>query len=275
MKTVLNVLALLAALSGPALSVQAVAGPPDPADPLASVMWDVLRPELFGTAPVQFDDRVTVTAPDKAENAAAVPVMADATALGAVEEMVLFADLNPFPVILRFQPLAAKPVIATRFKVQQATPLRAAARTPDGVWHIGGKLLDAAGGGCTAPPATYAAADWADHVGEVQGRAWAPAGEGAGGDKATRVRFLVRHPMDTGLVAGIPAYFIEALTLRDADGRALARLQTAEPLSENPVFTLEVQPAAGARSLTLDGRDNQGGEVKAAIPLPWVQGALP
>ncbi|NUB09244.1 quinoprotein dehydrogenase-associated SoxYZ-like carrier [Azospirillum sp. Vi22] len=262
--------ALLAALSNPAL-----AGPPDPADPLASVMWDVLRPELFGTAPVQFDDRVIVTAPDNAENAAAVPVMADATALGAVEEMVLFADLNPFPVILRFQPLAAKPVIATRFKVQQATPLRAAARTPDGVWHIGGKLLDAAGGGCTAPPATYAAADWADHVGEVQGRAWAPSGQGAGEDKATRVRFLVRHPMDTGLVAGIPAYFIEALTLRDADGRALARLQTAEPLSENPVFTLEVQPAAGGRSLTLDGRDNQGGEVKAAIPLPWVQGALP
>ena len=263
--------ALLAALSGPALCAPAWAGPPDPIDPLASVMWDVLRPELFGTAPVRFDERVTVTAPDNAENAAAVPVMADASALGAVEEMVLFADLNPFPVILRFQPLAAKPVIATRFKVQQATPIRAAARTPDGVWHIGGKLLDAAGGGCTAPPATYAAADWADHVGDVQARAWAPAGE----DKATRVRFAVRHPMDTGLVAGIPAYFIEGLTVSDGEGRALARLQTAEPLSENPVFTLEVQPGPGARSLSLDGRDNQGGEVKAAIPLPWVQGALP
>lgn len=256
--------ALAAALAGPAFAA------PEPADPLASVMWDVLRPELFGNAPVVFDGRVAVTAPDNAENAAAVPVAADATALGAVEEMVLFADLNPFPVILRYYPVAARPYVATRFKVQQATPVRAAARTPDGVWHVGGKLLDAAGGGCTAPPATYAAADWANHVGEVQARAWPPAGD----DRASRVRFRVRHPMDTGLVAGIPAYFIETLTVRDSDGRELGRLATGEPLSENPVFTLEVKPGAVSRALRLDGRDNQGGEIAAPIPLPWAQGAV-
>ncbi len=258
----LAVAGVAVALAGPAAAGE---------DPLASVMWDVLRPALFGEAPVVFDERVRVVAPDDAEDAAAVPVLADATALGRVEEMVLFADLNPYPVILRFHPLAARPLVATRLKVQQATPLRAAARTPDGVWHVGGRLLDAAGGGCTAPPATYAQADWADHVGKVQARAWAPAAVGG----ATRVRLRVRHPMDTGLVAGIPAFFLETLSLRDSGGRELARLEPLEPVSENPVFTLEVEAAPGSGGLTLAGRDNQGNPVAATIPLPRAEGALP
>jgi Predicted secreted protein len=266
MLRLLTAATITAALSGPALA-QAT----DPADPLASVMWDALRPELFGKAPIVFDDRVTVTAPANAEDATAVPVLADASALGVVEEMVLISDLNPFPVILRYHPVAAKPVVGTRIRVQQATPVRVAARTPDGVWHIGGRLVDAAGGGCTAPPVTYAARDWADHVGEVQARAWPPAGD----DKTARVRFRVRHPMDNGLIAGIPAYFIETLSLRDSDGAELARLDVLEPVSENPVFTLDVKPGAASRALKLVGRDTQGGEIEAAIPLPWTQGALP
>ncbi|WP_448204113.1 quinoprotein dehydrogenase-associated SoxYZ-like carrier [Azospirillum sp. sgz302134] len=265
MLRLLAVAGVAVALSGPALAAGA-----DPEDPLASVMWDVLRPELFGKAPIVFDDRVTVTAPANAEDATAVPVLADASALGAVEEMVLISDLNPFPVVLRFHPTAAKPVVGARIRVQQATPVRAAARTPDGVWHIGGKLVDAAGGGCTAPPVTYAAKDWADHVGEVQARAWPPAGD----DKLARVRFRVRHPMDNGLIAGIPAYFIEKLSLLDSDGTELSRLDVLEPVSENPVFTLEVKPGAASRALKLVGRDTQGGEINAAIPLPWMQGAV-
>jgi len=264
--TAATIATVAAALSGPAF-----AEGPDPADPLGSVMWDALRPELFGKAPIVFDDRVTVTAPANAEDATAVPVLADASALGAVEEMVLISDLNPFPVVLRYHPVAAKPVVGTRIRVQQATPVRAAARTPDGVWHIGGRLVDAAGGGCTAPPVTYAARDWADHVGEVQARAWPPSGD----DKTARVRFRVRHPMDNGLIAGIPAYFIETLSLRDSDGTELARLDVLEPVSENPVFTLDVKPGSASRALKLVGRDTQGGEIEAAIPLPWTQGALP
>lgn len=267
-----------AALAGPVTAVPVRAETAATAasrDPLASVMWDVLRTELFGAAPVVFDDRVTVVTPDNAEDAGAVPILADATALGRVEEMVLFADLNPFPLILRYRPMAARPLIATRFKVQQATPVRAAARTPDGVWHVGGKLMDAAGGGCTAAPATYASPDWSSHLGEVQARAWPTQGDNAATGKAAemaRVRFRVRHPMDTGLANGIPAFYIETLSLRGPDGRELGRIEPKEPVSENPVFTLEVVPPAGSHDLTLDGRDIQGDEIKATIPLPWTPG---
>ncbi len=255
-------------LAAAALSL-GLAASPALADPLDSVVWEPLSAALFGGAPVVFDDRVRVLAPTAAENARSVPVAADATALGKVEEIVLFADLNPFPVILRYRPIEARPVVATRFKVQQATPIRAAARTPDGVWHVAGHVIDASGGGCTAPPASYAAADWADHVGEVRGRAWAPGEHGA-----SRVRFAIRHPQDTGLVDGIPAYFIERLTVSDGQGRVLGELETLEPVAEDPVFTLEIAAPAGVRTLRIDGRDNNGHEIGADIPLLWRESAL-
>jgi sulfur-oxidizing protein SoxY len=235
-------------------------------DPFGSPMWDVLRGEYFGSAPVVFDGRVAVAAPANAENVFAVPVAVDARGLDDVREILLFADLNPFPLVLRFHPTEAASYIATRIKVQQATVVHGAARTADGVWHVGGTLVDAAGGGCAAPAQSYAEKDWADHVGEVQARSWPPGPTGA-----TRVRLRIRHPQDTGLVAGIPAYFIEELRLSDGDGRELGRLQTAEPVAENPVFTLELR-AGAARTVRLRGRDNQAGEIDATVPLPWVQG---
>ena len=252
-----------------ALIALAVAGPAAAQDdPLGSPMWDVLREAYFGTAPVVFDGRVAVTAPANAENVFAVPVSVDARGLDGVREVVLIADLNPFPLVLRFHPAEAAPFVATRIKVQQATAVRGAARTADGVWHVGGTLVDAAGGGCAAPAQAYAEKDWADHVGEVQARAWAPGPSGT-----TRLRLRIRHPQDTGLVAGIPPYFIEELNLTDGAGRTLGRLETGEPVAENPVFTLELRPGA-ARSVWVKGRDNQAGEIDATVPLPWVQGRV-
>lgn len=237
----------------------ASAGPPP--DPLGSVVWDTLAATVFGDAPVLFDERVKVLAPADVENALAMPLAVDASALPDVRELVLLADLNPFPVVLRFEPLAAAPVIATRIKIQQATAVRGAARTADGVWHVNGRLVDAAGGGCAAPPEAYAAADWSSHLGEVQGRVWPEAGA------AARLKLRIRHPMDTGLSAGIPAFFIETLTVSAEDGRPLARIHPLEPVSEDPVFTLEPRLPPGTRALRLTGRDNNGGEIAASIPV--------
>jgi sulfur-oxidizing protein SoxY len=253
----------------------AASGPDsDPApDPLRSVMWSDMRALLLGGGPVMFDERVRVAAPASAEDALNVPVMVDASSLdarGKVEEIVVFADMNPIPRILNYRPSHAKPLIGLRLKLQQATPIRAAARTPDGVWHVGGVFVDAAGGGCTSPALAHGDPQWERHLGEVQARAWEQAGDGA-----VRLRFRVRHPMDTGLAPGIPAFHLENLVIRDAGGRELGRIDTFEPVAENPVFTLEVSPAADTRSLRLTGRDNNGTSVLAEIPLPWRQSALP
>ena len=122
-----------------------------------------------------FDERVRVMAPASAEDALNVPVMVDASSLDAqekVEEITVFADMNPIPRILNYRPTRAKPLIGLRLKLQQANSGPAAARTRDGVWHVGGVFVDAAGGGCTSPALAHGDPDWERHLGEVQARAW-------------------------------------------------------------------------------------------------------
>jgi len=220
-----------------------------PADPLGSPMWDYHAKKLFAGAPVVFDDRVRVEMPVIAENQHVFPVTVDARALGQVRRVLLFADLNPIPVAIDFLPEKAEPFVATRIKLDQRTPVRAAVQTADGTWHVAGSWVDAAGGGCSAPPASRVKGDWAQHLGEVRGAAWIEGGE-------TRLRVSFRHPMDTGLVENIPAYNIESLKVTGADGTELSRMTVYGSVSEDPMFTLQVPRTAGP--ITVAARDTSG-----------------
>lgn len=259
MRRILEMLALLVAIAAPAEAEEA--------DPLASGLWDRARAELFGDEPVVFDARVTVLAPAVAEDNLNVPVVADARALGEVEAMVLFADANPILRIATLEPSRAEPFIGLSLKMEQGGPVRAAARTPDGIWHVSGVNVAAAGGGCTAPASVHAAADWAQHLGELWGRAWLEP------DGAQRVRLRAYHPMDTGLAFGHPAFFIDQLDVTDDEGALLARLQPGEPVSQHPVMTLLLRPEPGTRSVRVRGRDSDGNLLEGSLPLAWRTGA--
>lgn len=240
-----------------------------PADPLGSPMWDYHSAKIFAGAPVVFDERVNIALPMLAENQHVMPVTVDARALGDVVRIVIFADLNPIPVAVDYTPLAAQAFISTRIKLDQRTPVRAAVLTADGVWRLAGEWVDAAGGGCSAPPLSRVRGDWADHLGEMRGAAWA-------GSDATRVRMSFRHPMDTGLVENIPAYNIEQLTVSDAAGTPLARLTIHASVSEDPSFTLVLAPKAQG-AMTVAARDTGGMEfdgVLAPASGPRIAAAL-
>lgn len=228
-----------------------------PADPLGSPMWEHHAAKLFQGAPVVFDARVKVELPMLAENQHVMPVTVDARALGAVTRIVIFADLNPIPVAVEYTPMAAHAFVATRIKLDQRTPVRAAVLTADGVWHVAGEWVDAAGGGCSAPPLSRVRGDWADHLGELRGAVWQ-------GTDATRVRMSFRHPMDTGLVENIPAYNIEQLTIADARGTLLARMVVHGSVSEDPVFTLMLAPGTGG-DLAVRARDTGGMEFGGSL----------
>ncbi|MFO1206635.1 MAG: quinoprotein dehydrogenase-associated SoxYZ-like carrier [Burkholderiales bacterium] len=232
----------------------------DGRDPLASARWEDMRRQFFGDQAVVFDDRVKVTAPQFAEDSMSVPVRVDAEALPEVREIVVFADFNPILKVLEFYPEHAKPQLAFRFKLQQASPVRAAARTGDGVWHVGGTWVDAAGGGCTAPGTGRAAGGWEKLLNEVTGRVWtAP-------DAGRRLRLRVMHPMDTGLAPGIPAFYIEQLTLRDERGTTYFRLNTFEPVAENPIFTFDLPARVqSSGALVLSGVDNNGNRIASRL----------
>lgn len=239
-------------------------------DPLGSIMWTEMKAQFFGDANVVFDDRIKVVVPQIVENQAQVPVTADARALPDVRKLVVFADLNPIQHVLTLSVAKAKPFIAFRMKVEQGTPVRAAALTGDGVWHVGSVFLDAAGGGCSAPAMARKDADWSVTVGHAQGKLWRDA------DGMARVRFRVRHPMDTGLARdNTPAYFIEKLDLRAADGASLATVELREPMSEDPTLTLLVHLPIHDKALSIVGRDNNGDEYRSLIPAPWLSADTP
>ena len=94
---------------------------------------------------------------------------------------------------------------------------------------------------------------------QVQARIFRNAVEGS-----RRLRLRVMHPMDTGLVAGIPAFYIERLELRDASGTLWWRLALHEPVSENPLISFEL-PLDGPQVFRLQGQDNNGNKIEAEV----------
>lgn len=231
------------------------------ADPLDSARWGEMQKQFFADQRVQFSQQLRVTAPAMAEDPMQVPITIDATALvngeKKVEEVVVFADFNPIVEVLRFYPQGALPELGFRVKLQQSTPVRAAARTSDGIWHVGGTWVNTVGGGCTAPSANAASKDWQARLNHVIGRQW------ASGENAGRLRLRIDHPMDTGLVAGTPAFHLEEINVSTRNGQPLMRIVTHEPVAENPVFTIQRNSVSGP--VIVSGRDNNGNRFQAEI----------
>jgi len=233
-------------------------------DPYRSYPWIDLRREVLGGAPVVYDPRVEVQGPAFAEDPMNVPISVRVSPdLGRIDQIIVMVDRNPIRKVLAYFPLQALPAVAFRFKLEQASPVRAAARTADGVWHVGGTLVDSSGGGCTVSGATRKDGSWAQSLGEVSGSLFTAAPDAPQATPA-RLRLRVMHPMDTGLVGGIPAFFVNQLSVRDGEGTELARLQTWEPVSENPVFSFDFAspPRGGVRVV---GTDNNGNRIASQV----------
>ena len=226
-------------------------------DPVTSVMWDYHHARLLDGAPFVFDEQVRVVVPPFAEDARQVPILVDADAYrGQVLRILAWAELNPITQIFDFAPGAeVLPRLAVRIRIEQATPIRAAVLTRDGLWHVGSSYIDAAGGGCTAPSVVRAEAGWEERLGQVLCKRFALA-------DSSLLRLQVAHPMDNGLVGGIPEFYLNQAELRDGHGKVLATLELFTSVSENPTLSLEVQ-GEGETELWL--RDNNGNEFKAAL----------
>ncbi|MDE2370040.1 MAG: quinoprotein dehydrogenase-associated SoxYZ-like carrier [Burkholderiales bacterium] len=233
-------------------------------DPYGSLIWPDLRQEFLGSGPVVFDARVKVEVPSFAEDPMNVPVSVAADGIEGIERITVIVDRNPIRKVLEYMPLTALPRVSFRFKLQQASPVRAAVLTRDGVWHVGGGYVDSAGGGCTTPGDTRRDGSWSQSLGQVSARLFPHSTAPGAPEDETRLRLRVMHPMDTGLANGIPAFYINRLSLRDAAGHELMRLNAYEPVSENPIFSFDFAGAPHG-ALELVGTDNNGNRIEGAV----------
>jgi sulfur-oxidizing protein SoxY len=228
------------------------------ADAQDSIRWNTLREQFFNGARIVDDSRVEIVAPKSAEDSMNVPVSVRISGLRDVEEVHVLVDYNPIVKAIEFFPLRAAPALTFRLKLQQSSPIRALARTRDGIWHHAMTLVDAAGGGCTAPSTGSAAPDWMAELNSVASKRFAR-------DGLTRLRLQIQHPMDTGLAPGVPAFFIERLSIMDSNNQELMRLHVFEPISENPIFSVDLPNATASGELSIRGTDNQGNRVLAKL----------
>ena len=242
---------MLAALASPAAAAL-------PADPLMSPMWDFVAHQAFGAgATISFDPRVKVTFPEIAENQRVFPVQVDARGIEGVKRIVILVDLNPIQLPIDYALADAEPFVAVRVKLDQRTPVRGAVQLANGSWLVSGGWIDAAGGGCSAPPVSRVKGDWAQHLGEVRGGVWRRDGH-------TRATLAFRHPMDTGFVDNIASYYIDTLTLTGADGRKLGEVRMQAAVSEDPVLTL-MPRARGGEAVAFHARDTNGIEYRGTL----------
>ena len=223
-----------------------------------SLRWLGLREQFFKNATIVDDLRVQVIGPKSAEDSMNVPISVRMDGLSEVEEVHVLVDYNPIIKAIEFFPIKAAPALTFRIKLQQSSPVRALARTRDGIWHHGVTVVEAAGGGCTAPSTGSAAPDWTAALNKVASKQFAR-------DGLTRIRLQIQHPMDTGLAPGVPAFFIEKLAVVDSKNQELMRLHVFEPISENPIFSIDVPSNVASGELSLRGVDNQGNRVRARL----------
>ena len=232
-------------------------------DPLDSMQWPTLRKQYLGDAPMRFAPEVLVRGPAFADDAMNVPILVNARALersgSRVAKVLVLVDRNPIREVLTFTPHKALPVLAFRIRMEQASPVRALVQTHDGQWHVGGTWVKASGGGCTVPGITRADGSWSRTLNQVQTRLFSNPLEGS-----RRLRVRVMHPMDTGLVAGVPSFHLETLRMVDALGDTWWALDVHEPVSENPILTFEL-PEKGGQGFRLLGRDNNGNPLDAEV----------
>ncbi len=107
---------------------------------------DAIRTAV-GNVTMASDERVRLTAPDRAENGDVVPLSVDAD-LPNIQRITLVADKNPIPVIAVFS-LApeVEGFVATRVKLAQTCNV-AALVDSNGKVHTGSKPVQVLIGGC-------------------------------------------------------------------------------------------------------------------------------
>ena len=228
-----------------ALVLAGAAAQADDTDP-----WPDLQEALFpGKTLANAAEFMHITAPERAADAAVVPIEVDfdtAKMAGiSVKTLTLVIDKNPAPVaaVFHFPQTTTNPSIGTRVRVNEYTNLHAIAEATDGRLFVSTVFVKAAGG-CSAPARKNPDAAMAG-LGEMKLKvppnvvANAPA----------QFELLIKHPNFTGMQMDqvtryyIPADFVQTVTITHA-GKEILSIDGNISLSENPAIRFWLTPAA-------------------------------
>jgi sulfur-oxidizing protein SoxY len=220
--------------------------------------WELVRNSVYhGRAMQDAGDAVQVIVPDRALDAALVPVTVRLDTPKRIVALSLFVDNNPAPLVgtFHFGPAISATQIKLRVRVNAFTPIHAVAETEEGTLLNASHFVKAAGG-CSAP-STGQSADIAANIGQMQLRRTRP-------DDGSPIpaQLLISHPNYSGMQTNpgganfIPARYLETVSIKTG-GVTVFDLATDISLSEDPVIGFSYTPA-GDGGVDVVAHDSSG-----------------
>lgn len=227
--------------------------------------WPSLQRDIFGGRTiVESSEMLAIDAPERAEDAAVVPITVrmPASVDGPLKSMWLIIDKNPAPVAvaLTFGPAAGQSSrelrFSTRVRIDSYSFVHAVIETARGELLMT-KVFVKASGGCSAP-----APKDADKASDDIGRTLIKDLASAASAPLREAQVMIKHPNNNGMQMDvdskgyIPARFIREVSVtRGAD--LVFKAETGFSISTNPNFRFTYEGGSN-NSLTVTSVDTDG-----------------
>jgi sulfur-oxidizing protein SoxY len=234
--------------------------------------WQTIRYALFEKAPIPRDDSlVSIEAPERAIDAAIVPISVRLAKPSDVSALYLVIDDNPSPLAAHFTfgPDMDPSRIELRVRINTYTQIHAVAEMKDGSRVMTTSFVKASGG-CSAPMGV-SDEEAMRGMGEIRVKVGADPVAG----HATPVRLMIRHPNFNGMQMNdvtrdyTPARYIQKVQV-DFGGDNVFFLESDISLASNPVIDFQLKPHVDKGPLVVSVDDSQGTQWHKTVDLPSV-----
>jgi sulfur-oxidizing protein SoxY len=233
--------------------------------------WQELEQALFGGRAVQDGSAwMGIEAPERALDAALVPVNLNVTGDKSIKGIYLIIDNNPGPLAghFIFGPQADPHSLKLRVRVNAYTYIHAVAETADGQLYSAARFVKAAGG-CSAPAPGDQEHAMQD-LGHIKMRLLRPFIAG----KPMEAQMMIRHPNYNGMQMDqvtrlyTPAMFIRTIDV-SYNGAPVLHLDSDISLSSDPVIGFGFVPSQKGqlKVLVRDTKDETFGQ-SFDVPAP-------
>ncbi len=207
--------------------------------------WRDIEKALFADRTGEIDETIVkLDAPERAEDAALVPITIGLNVDAPVNGLYIVVDDNPAPVAAHyvFGPAAYPKTIKMRVRVNSYTNMHAVAELQDGRLDEAVSFVKASGG-CSAPVGVSNEEAMQD-LGDIRLKL----GETVALGKPAEATLMVRHPNFSGMQMDLdthgytPARFVQTLKVREGD-KSIGRM------SEPPFPSFRIDSHSGIASL--------------------------
>ncbi len=231
--------------------------------------WYDIEKAVFGYRSATPDDTIIkLDAPERAEDAALVPITIRLSAGASLRGLYVIVDDNPAPMAARFTfgPAAYPDIIKLRVRVNSYTNMHAVAELANG------RLVEAvsfikASGGCSAPVGV-SNEEAMERIGDIRMKFASHAETG----KPTEATVMVRHPNFSGMQMDLdthgytPARYVQTLKVTEGNELVFA-LNGDISMSSNPVIGFSFI-ARSSQSLIVSVEDSEKASWQKSFALP-------